>query len=71
MVSKDEVGRGGGVKMVSKVNKEIGEDGNRSEMILKIEELIEGICKYVGVDGGDMIGRGRGGGVGGGMDEGE
>ena len=40
------------------MNNEIRQDGNTGEMILKIDELIEKISKYVALHPGDIIATG-------------
>ena len=47
IVTKDELPAPENVNIVTKVNNEIRQDGNTGEMILKIDELIEKISKYV------------------------
>ena len=47
IVTKDELPLPENVNIVTKVNNEIRQDGNTGEMILKIDELIEEISKYV------------------------
>ena len=46
------------VNIVTKVNNEIRQDGNTGQMILKIDELIEEISKYVALHPGDIIATG-------------
>ncbi|CAM4136748.1 FAA hydrolase family protein [Staphylococcus schweitzeri] len=67
IVTKDELPLPENVNIVTKVNNEIRQDGNTSEMILKIDELIEEISKYVALHPGDIIATGTPGGVGAGM----
>ena len=55
------------VNIVTKVNNEIRQDGNTGQMILKIDELIEEISKYVALHPGDIIATGTPAGVGAGM----
>ena len=47
IVTKDELPTPENVNIVTKVNNEIRQDGSTGEMILKIDELIEEISKYV------------------------
>ncbi|HCZ7975409.1 TPA: fumarylacetoacetate hydrolase family protein [Staphylococcus aureus] len=67
IVTKDELPLPENVNIVTKVNNEIRQDGNTGEMILKIDELIEGISKYVALHPGDIIATGTPAGVGAGM----
>ncbi|WP_445265343.1 fumarylacetoacetate hydrolase family protein [Staphylococcus aureus] len=67
IVTKDELPLPENVNIVTKVNKEIRQDGNTGEMILKIDELIEEISKYVALHPGDIIATGTPAGVGAGM----
>lgn len=67
IVTKDELPLPENVNIVTKVNNEIRQDGNTSEMILKIDELIEEISKYVALHPGDIIATGTPAGVGAGM----
>ena len=67
IVTKDELPTPEDVNIVTKVNNEIRQDGNTSEMILKIDELIEEISKYVALHPGDIIATGTPAGVGAGM----
>lgn len=53
IVTKDELPLPENVNIVTKVNNEIRQDGNTGEMILKIDELIEEISKYVALHPGD------------------
>ncbi len=55
IVTKDELPLPENVNIVTKVNNEIRQDGNTGEMILKIDELIEEISKYVALHPGDII----------------
>lgn len=64
---KDELPTPENVNIVTKVNNEIRQDGNTSQMILKIDELIEEISKYVALHPGDIIATGTPAGVGAGM----
>ncbi|ARJ51407.1 fumarylacetoacetate hydrolase family protein [Staphylococcus lutrae] len=67
IVTKDELPTPENVNIVTKVNNEIRQDGNTSQMILKIDELIEEISKYVALHPGDIIATGTPAGVGAGM----
>lgn len=67
IVTKDELPLPESVNIVTKVNNEIRQDGNTGEMILKIDELIEEISKYVALHPGDIIATGTPAGVGAGM----
>ncbi|MGJ5712355.1 fumarylacetoacetate hydrolase family protein [Staphylococcus auricularis] len=69
IVTKDELPTPEDVNIVTKVNNDIRQDGNTSQMILKIDELIEAISKYVALHPGDIIATGTPAGVGAGMDE--
>ena len=67
IVTKDELPTPEDVNIVTKVNNEIRQDGNTSQMILKIDDLIEEISKYVALHPGDIIATGTPAGVGAGM----
>ncbi|WP_411756205.1 fumarylacetoacetate hydrolase family protein [Staphylococcus aureus] len=67
IVTKDELPLPENVNIVTKVNNEIRQDGNTGEMILKIDELIEEISKYVALHPGDIIATDTPAGVGAGM----
>ncbi len=67
IVTKDELPLPENVNIVTKVNNEIRQDGNTGEMILKIDELIEEISKYVALHPGDIIATGTPAGVDAGM----
>ncbi|REI06780.1 fumarylacetoacetate hydrolase family protein [Staphylococcus felis] len=67
IVTKDELPTPENVNIVTKVNNKIRQDGNTSEMILKIDELIQEISKYVALHPGDIIATGTPAGVGAGM----
>ena len=69
IVTKDELPTPEDVNIVTKVNNDIRQDGNTSQMILKIDELIEAISKYVALHPDDIIATGTPAGVGAGMDE--
>lgn len=66
--NKDELPTPENVNIVTKVNNEIRQDGSTGEMILKIDELIEEISKYVALHPGDIIATGTPAGVGAGME---
>ena len=68
IVTKDELPTPENVNIVTKVNNEIRQDGSTGEMILKIDELIEEISKYVALHPGDIIATGTPAGVGAGME---
>ena len=67
IVTKDELPTPENVNIVTKVNNDIRQDGNTGQMILKIDELIEEISKYVAHPG-DIIATGTPAGVGAGME---
>ncbi len=67
IVTKDELPTPEDVNIVTKVNNEIRQDGNTGQMILKIDELIEEISKFVALHPGDIIATGTPAGVGAGM----
>ncbi|RIN25413.1 fumarylacetoacetate hydrolase family protein [Staphylococcus succinus] len=67
IVTKDELPTPEDVNIVTKVNNDIRQDGNTGQMILKIDELIEEISKYVALHPGDIIATGTPAGVGAGM----
>ncbi|MGW7987799.1 fumarylacetoacetate hydrolase family protein [Staphylococcus shinii] len=67
IVTKDELPTPEDVNIVTKVNNEIRQDGNTGQMILKIDELIEEISKFVALHPGDIIATGTPVGVGAGM----
>lgn len=67
IVTKDELPTPEDVNIVTKVNNEIRQDGNTSQMILKIDELIAEISKFVALHPGDIIATGTPSGVGAGM----
>src|SRR5699024_5989517 len=64
IVTKDELPTPEDVNIVTKVNNEISQDGNTGEMILKIDELIEEISKYLALHAGYIIATGTPAGVG-------
>ncbi|MCG7339413.1 fumarylacetoacetate hydrolase family protein [Staphylococcus sp. ACRSN] len=67
IVTKDELPTPEDVNIVTKVNNEIRQDGNTGQMILKIDELIEEISKFVALHPGDIIATGTPAGVGAGL----
>ncbi|TDM12509.1 fumarylacetoacetate hydrolase family protein [Macrococcus lamae] len=67
IVTKDELPTPENVNIVTKVNNEIRQDGSTSEMILKIDDLIAEISKYIALHPGDVIATGTPSGVGAGM----
>ncbi|MGJ7586879.1 fumarylacetoacetate hydrolase family protein [Staphylococcus shinii] len=67
IATKDELPTPEDVNIVTKVNNEIRQDGNTGQMILKIDELIEEISKFVALHPGDIIATGTPAGVGAGM----
>ena len=58
IVTKDELPTPENVNIVTKVNNDIRQDGNTSQMINKIDDLIEEISKYVALHPGDIIATG-------------
>ena len=58
IVTKDELPTPENVNIVTKVNNEIRQDGNTSQMINKIDDLIQEISKYVALHPGDIIATG-------------
>ncbi|MCE5089288.1 FAA hydrolase family protein [Staphylococcus devriesei] len=68
IVTKDELPTPENVNIVTKVNNEIRQDGNTSQMINKIDGLIEEISKYVALHPGDIIATGTPAGVGAGLE---
>lgn len=67
IVTKDELPTPEDVNIVTKVNNDIRQDGNTSQMILKIDELIAEVSKFVALHPGDIIATGTPSGVGAGM----
>lgn len=67
IVTKDELPTPENVNIVTKVNNEIRQDGNTSQMINKIDDLIQEISKYVALHPGDIIATGTPAGVGAGL----
>ena len=61
IVTKDELPTPENVNIVTKVNNDIRQDGNTSQMINKIDDLIEEISKYVALHPGDIIATGTAG----------
>ncbi|MFB9860312.1 fumarylacetoacetate hydrolase family protein [Salinicoccus siamensis] len=68
VVTKDELPNPEETSIVTKVNDEIRQDGSTKEMVLKLDELIAEISKFVVLEPGDVIATGTPGGVGAGMD---
>ncbi|MCG7344661.1 fumarylacetoacetate hydrolase family protein [Sporosarcina sp. ACRSL] len=67
IVTKDEIPNAHNLSIVTKVNDEVRQNGNTSDMIFKIDELIAEISKYVTLEPGDVILTGTPAGVGKGM----
>ncbi|QRN49405.1 fumarylacetoacetate hydrolase family protein [Macrococcoides bohemicum] len=67
IVTKDELPMPENTNIVTKVNNEIRQDGNTKDMVLKIDDLIAEISKYVALHPGDVIATGTPSGVGAGM----
>lgn len=67
IATKDELPNPENVNIVTKVNNEIRQDGSTSDMILKIDDLIAEVSKYVALHPGDVIATGTPAGVGAGM----
>lgn len=67
IVTKDELPAPEKTSIVTKVNDEIRQDGSTEDMVLKIDELIAEISKYVTLVPGDVIATGTPAGVGAGM----
>lgn len=67
IVTKDELPTPERVNIVTKVNNEIRQDGNTSQMVLKIDDLIAEVSKYIALHPGDVIATGTPHGVGAGM----
>ena len=58
IVTKDELPNPENTAIVTKVNDEIRQDGNTSDMVLKIEDLVSEVSKYVKLQPGDVIATG-------------
>lgn len=67
IVTKDEIPNAQHLTVATKVNDEVRQNGNTSDMIFKIDELISEISKYVTLEPGDVILTGTPAGVGKGM----
>ena len=67
VVTKDEIPNPQNLSVVTKVNDEVRQNGNTSNMIFKIDDLIAEISKYVTLEPGDIILTGTPAGVGKGM----
>lgn len=67
IVTKDEIPNAQNLTVATKVNDEVRQNGNTSDMIFKIDELISEISKYVTLEPGDVILTGTPAGVGKGM----
>ncbi|MFC5604649.1 fumarylacetoacetate hydrolase family protein [Sporosarcina koreensis] len=64
IVTKDEIPDAHNLSIVTKVNDEVRQNGNTSDMIFKIDELIAEISKFVTLEPGDVILTGTPAGVG-------
>ena len=67
VVTKDEIPNPQNLSVVTKVNDEIRQNGHTSQMMFKVDFLIEEISKYVTLEPGDIILTGTPAGVGKGM----
>ena len=67
IVTKDEIPDAHNLSIVTKVNDEVRQNGNTSDMIFKIDELIAEISKFITLEPGDVILTGTPAGVGKGM----
>ncbi|GKV57908.1 hypothetical protein NCCP2222_38550 [Sporosarcina sp. NCCP-2222] len=67
IVTKDEIPNAQHLTVATKVNDEVRQNGNTSDMIFKIDELISEISKFVTLEPGDVILTGTPAGVGKGM----
>ncbi|QTD41210.1 fumarylacetoacetate hydrolase family protein [Sporosarcina sp. Te-1] len=67
IVTKDEIPNAQQLTVATKVNDDVRQNGNTSDMIFKIDELISEISKYVTLEPGDVILTGTPAGVGKGM----
>lgn len=67
IVTKDEMPNPHHLSIVTKVNDEVRQNGNTSDMIFKIDELIAEISRFVTLEAGDVILTGTPAGVGKGM----
>jgi 2-keto-4-pentenoate hydratase/2-oxohepta-3-ene-1,7-dioic acid hydratase in catechol pathway len=64
LVLKDEIENPHNLRMTLKVNGDIKQDGNTSQMILKIPEIVSAISQLLTLEPGDLISTGTCGGVG-------
>lgn len=67
IVTKDELPNPESTTIVTKVNGEIRQNGSTSDMVLKLDELVAEISKYITLQPGDVIATGTPSGVGAGM----
>lgn len=67
IVTKEEIADPQNLSVVTKVNGEVRQNGNTSDMIFKVEDFIAEISKYVTLEPGDVILTGTPAGVGKGM----
>lgn len=67
LVTKDEIPNPQNLSIVTKVNDEVRQNGNTSDMIFKIDELVAEISRFVTLEPGDVIMTGTPDGVGKGM----
>lgn len=67
LVTKDEIPNPNNLSIVTKVNDEVRQNGNTSQMIYHVEEIIAEISKFVTLEPGDVILTGTPAGVGKGM----
>lgn len=67
LVTKDEIPNPHNLSIVTKVNDDVRQNSNTSQMIFKIDELIAEISRYVTLEPGDIILTGTPAGVGKGM----
>ncbi|MFS0688460.1 fumarylacetoacetate hydrolase family protein [Sporosarcina sp. 179-K 8C2 HS] len=67
IVTKDEIPNAHNLSIVTKVNDEVRQNGNTSDMIFKIDDVIAEISKFVTLEPGDVILTGTPSGVGKGM----
>lgn len=67
LVTKDEIPNPQNLSIVTKVNDEVRQNGNTSDMIFKIDDLIAEISRFITLEPGDVIMTGTPEGVGKGM----
>lgn len=67
IVTKDELPAPEATSIVTKVNDDIRQNGSTSDMVLKLDELVAEVSKYVTLEPGDVIATGTPSGVGAGM----